>query len=60
MVEIEIPVDPAPNGYIPNPYEKELTEAYQYVKQETDSTEGWSSIGKHPPCFTRHHITMAR
>ena len=47
MVEIDIPADPAPNGYVPNPYEEELKQAYEYVKRETDSTDGWSRIGVH-------------
>lgn len=45
MGGIEIPADPAANGYVENPYTAEIAAAYEYVKRETDSEDGWTSIG---------------
>ncbi|KAF8302559.1 Bet v1-like protein [Clavulina sp. PMI_390] len=42
--QVIIPDDPAPHGYITNPYESELAAAHEYLKRECDSTDGWSPI----------------
>ncbi|KZT60197.1 Bet v1-like protein [Calocera cornea HHB12733] len=39
------PSDPAPNGYIPNPYTDLLATAFAKVQTETTSSTGWSTIG---------------
>ncbi|KZP00111.1 Bet v1-like protein [Calocera viscosa TUFC12733] len=39
------PRDPAPNGYIPNPYTALLATAFSKVQTETNSSSGWSTIG---------------
>ncbi|EJU06506.1 Bet v1-like protein [Dacryopinax primogenitus] len=39
------PTDPAPNGYIPNPYTALLEIALAKVQTETTSSSGWSTIG---------------
>lgn len=46
MGGIDIPADPAPNGYIPNPYDSNLADALAYLKRESDSTDGWTPIGE--------------
>ena len=46
MGKIEYVPDPAPNGYVECPYEDELKAALEYVRRETDSTEGWTNIGE--------------
>lgn len=53
------PDDPAPNGYVSNPYEKEQAAAYDYMKRECDSTDGWSSIGRHCVILTAHRISRS-
>jgi len=42
---IDIPADPAPQGYVTNPYEKEQAWALDYLKREALSTDGWIDIG---------------
>lgn len=43
--QVNIPSDPAPNGYLTNQHTKEVQAAYEYLKRECDSTDGWSDIG---------------
>ncbi|CAE6490150.1 unnamed protein product, partial [Rhizoctonia solani] len=42
-MSIEIPSDPAPNGYVSNPYQDKIDEALAYLRAEKDS-EGWENI----------------
>lgn len=45
-MSIPIPSDPAPNGYIPNPYDSEISRAFSLVRDATSSTDGWVSLGE--------------
>jgi len=44
-MSVEIPADPAPKGYIPNPYQNYLDRAKTRVHEEAASTSGWESVG---------------
>ncbi|KDN38471.1 hypothetical protein RSAG8_09456, partial [Rhizoctonia solani AG-8 WAC10335] len=41
---IEIPSDPAPDGYIPNPYQDKIDAALVYLRAEKEGGEGWENI----------------
>jgi hypothetical protein len=45
-MSVSIPADPAPNGYVTFPYEKEAEEALKFFRSEATSTEGWQLIGE--------------
>jgi len=42
---VNIPDDPAPDGYQHNPYKSILDDALEYLRAESVSTEGWEPLG---------------
>ncbi|KAG8748175.1 hypothetical protein FRC12_013920 [Ceratobasidium sp. 428] len=44
MTGVEVPSNPAPNGYVSNPYTSQVDAALAYLHAEKDSTEGWQDI----------------
>jgi len=44
-MSIPIPADPAPKGYVPNPYESDISRALSLTRNATSSTDGWVSVG---------------
>jgi hypothetical protein len=42
---VDIPSDPAPNGYVPNPYQDEIDKALAYLRAEKEGGDGWENIG---------------
>ncbi|QRV96594.1 start domain-containing protein [Ceratobasidium sp. AG-Ba] len=44
MTGIVLPSDPAPDGYVPNPYTAEIDAALAYLHTEKDSEDGWELI----------------
>lgn len=44
---VQLPSDPAPNGYVSNPYTSQIDTALAYLHSEKESTEGWQDIGEH-------------
>jgi len=43
-MSIHIPDDPAPNGYVPFPFQNELDQALSYFRTESVSEDGWEKI----------------
>lgn len=41
---VELPSDPAPNGYVSNPYQAQIDAALAYFRAEKDNSEGWQDI----------------
>ncbi|CCO35319.1 hypothetical protein BN14_09436 [Rhizoctonia solani AG-1 IB] len=41
---VDIPSDPAPNGYVPNPYQDEIDKALAYLRAEKEGGDGWENI----------------
>lgn len=41
---VEVPSDPAPNGYVPNPHQAQIDAALAFLRAEKDNTEGWEDI----------------
>ncbi|KAF8750646.1 hypothetical protein RHS01_09147 [Rhizoctonia solani] len=46
---VEVPSDPAPNGYVSNPHQEKIDEALRYLRSEKQGGEGWENIGWHHP-----------
>jgi len=44
-MSVSIPSDPAPNGYVAFPYEKEVQDALTFFRTEAVSTDGWQLLG---------------
>ncbi|QRW25081.1 start domain-containing protein [Rhizoctonia solani] len=41
---VEVPSDPAPNGYVSNPHQEKIDEALRYLRSEKQGGEGWENI----------------
>lgn len=41
---VEVPSDPAPNGYVPNPHQEQIDTALAFLRAEKDDTNGWEDI----------------
>ncbi|CAE6485856.1 unnamed protein product [Rhizoctonia solani] len=41
---VDIPSDPAPNGYVSNPYQDSIDKALAYIRAEKEGTDGWENI----------------
>ncbi|KAJ1305784.1 hypothetical protein OPQ81_010514 [Rhizoctonia solani] len=44
MGGVEIPSDPAPNGYVSNPYQANIDKALEYLRAEKEGGNGWENI----------------
>ncbi|QRV82590.1 hypothetical protein RhiJN_10605 [Ceratobasidium sp. AG-Ba] len=44
MTGVQLPSDPAPDGYVSNPYTSEIDAALAYLHAEKESTDGWQDI----------------
>jgi hypothetical protein len=47
MDGMEIPADPAPNGYYPSPYAELRAEVLAKLKNLSEDQEGWTVMGKY-------------
>ncbi|CAE6376004.1 unnamed protein product [Rhizoctonia solani] len=41
---VDIPSDPAPNGYVSNPYQDNIDKALAYLRAEKEGGDGWENI----------------
>lgn len=41
---VDIPSDPAPNGYVSNPHQKSIDDALAYLRTEKEGGDGWENI----------------
>jgi len=44
MTGVQVPSEPAPNGYVSNPYTSDIDAALAYLHAEKESTDGWQDI----------------
>ncbi|KAF9509742.1 hypothetical protein BS47DRAFT_1487792 [Hydnum rufescens UP504] len=52
MDHMEIPADPAPNGYFPNPYEDLVDKTFAKLKEFCRDEDGWTAISSKSDVFT--------
>ncbi|CAE6529209.1 unnamed protein product [Rhizoctonia solani] len=41
---VDIPSDPAPNGYVSNPYQANIDTALEYLRAQKEGGDGWENI----------------